>query len=314
MSSIEWKHKHLFDVVSLSLEDIDTIMKIARYFYKNNTSGHTSYTLLQGKNIILFFAENSTRTRLSFEMAAERLGATTHCMQESGSSMQKGETLADTMRTLMAMRPHACVMRSQYSGAVEYCSRFSTVPILNAGDGWHAHPTQALLDMYTLHEAWKGNFKDKVLTIVGDVKHSRVARSNIHLLQKCGVHIRVCSPATVSFIRGTFPNVEYYTDTTSAVRGADAIMALRLQSERQADGLIPKEYYGVYGITRDILRYAQPNVILLHPGPVNPNVDIAWDIIEYAEESRILKQVEAGVAIRMALLYLFCVPDAVLLQ
>ncbi|MDE7468809.1 MAG: aspartate carbamoyltransferase catalytic subunit [Desulfovibrionaceae bacterium] len=310
MTSIHWKHKHLFDVSSLSIGDIDTIITLAKYFFVNNRAGHKGYSLLQGKNIILFFSENSTRTRLSFEIAAQRLGATTHFLQSAGSSMEKGETLSDTMRTLMAMRPDACVIRSQYSGAAQYCSSFADVPIINAGDGWHAHPTQALLDLFILHQAWKGEYKGKTITIVGDVKHSRVARSNIHLLQKLGIHVRICAPRTLSFVQGTFHGVEVYTDILKSVEGVDAIMALRLQRERQAGGLIPKEYPSCYCITRDVLECANPHVLLLHPGPVNPNIDIASNILGNAVESRIEEQVEAGVAVRMALLYLFCVPHA----
>lgn len=312
MSSIHWKHTHLFDVSSLSIGDIDTIITLASYFFTNNKTKHKSYSFLHDKNIILFFSENSTRTRLSFEIAGQRLGATTHFMQYAGSSMEKGETLIDTMKTLMAMRPDAFVIRSPYSGATQYCARFSTVPVINAGDGWHAHPTQALLDLFILHQAWRGNYEGKTLTIVGDVKHSRVARSNIQLLQKLGVRVRVCSPLTLSFVKGTFHDVAYYTDIVQAVEGVDAIMALRLQKERQANGLIPKEYPSVYGITHKVLSYAHPDVVLLHPGPVNPNIDIMSDVLESAKGSTIEEQVEAGVAVRMALLYLFCIPHATL--
>lgn len=313
MSSIHWKHKHLFDVSSLSVGDIDTIITLASYFFTNNKTVHKGYSLLQDRNILLFFTENSTRTRLSFEIAAQRLGATTHFIQPIGSSMEKGETLADTMRTLMSMCPDAFIIRSQYSGATEYCSRFSTVPIINAGDGWHAHPTQALLDLFVLHKEWKGIYQGKTVTIIGDVKHSRVVRSNIHLLQKLGVSIRICSPRTLSFVQGAFQGVEMYTDIMRAVEGTDAIIALRLQRERQSKGLIPQEYPSVYAVTKEVLAYANPNVVLLHPGPVNPDIDISSDVLCSATESRIEEQVEAGVAIRMALLYLFCTPNATFL-
>lgn len=314
MSSIPWEHNNLFDTPCLSIEDINNIIRLAQYFFNNNKTKIKTYSFLNHKNIMLFFAENSTRTRISFEIAAQRLGATTHLMQQAGSSMQKGETLKDTMLTLMAMRPDAFVIRSQYSGVMEYLSQFSTVPILNAGDGWHAHPTQALLDVFTLYRAWGNRYSGRIVTIIGDVKHSRVARSNIHLLQKLGVRVRICSPATLSFIPKTFDGIEIYTDVKDAVKRADAIITLRLQLERQENGLIPKEYYSVYGVTKELLKYANPDVLVLHPGPVNPNVDISAELITDAQHSRIVEQVEAGAAVRMALLYLFCSEERIMLE
>lgn len=301
----EWEHSHLHDVTSLTKNDVEKVLSLTERYFTLNRDGKKEHSILKGKDVLLFFMENSTRTRNSFDIAAQRLGARTFSVQKLGSSMQKGETLRDTIYTLHAMRPDAIVMRSEYSGATEYVAQYVNVPVLNAGDGWHAHPTQALLDLFVLFRAWKGDFSNRVVAIVGDTKHSRVARSNIHLLQKFGVAVRVCSPPTLCLHKEAFPGVLFFDDVTKAVEGVDAIIALRLQFERQEAGLVPREYYTVYGIQPSIVQHAKNTVVVLHPGPINPALDIDASFGDGTGHSKILEQVESGVATRMALLTLF---------
>jgi aspartate carbamoyltransferase catalytic subunit len=307
---MQWAHSHLLTISDLSAEDIRTVFALADRFAEMAQRPVKKAPTLKGKSVILFFAEPSTRTKTSFDMAAKRLSADTFSLAQSGSSLQKGENLKDTALTLQAMHPDALVIRHTTSGAAQYLAQTLSCNVINAGDGWHAHPTQALLDGFTLHQVWS-SFSDKNLLILGDVAHSRVARSDVELFHKLGVNIRVCAPKTL-LPRGidNWP-VQVFTDPASACTGVDAIQCLRLQLERQSSGLLPslREYAQVYGLRRSLLQLAQPQVKVLHPGPMNRGVEIASCVAD-AGNSLILSQVSAGVAVRMALLYLFLTPSS----
>jgi aspartate carbamoyltransferase catalytic subunit len=260
---------------------------------------------LKGKSVVLFFAEPSTRTKTSFDIAAKRLSADTFSLAQSGSSLQKGENIKDTALTLQAMHPDALVIRHTVSGAAQYLSRILSCNVINAGDGWHAHPTQALLDGFCLHQVWS-SFAQRTLLLLGDIAHSRVARSDVELFHKLGVQLRVCAPRTL-LPRGidNWP-VQVFTDPVQACSGVDAIQCLRLQLERQDSGLLPsiREYAQVYALRPALLQLTQPEVKILHPGPMNRGVEIESSLAD-SSKSLVLSQVSAGVAVRMALLYLF---------
>ncbi len=250
----------------------------------------------------LFF-EASTRTRTSFEIAARRLGAEVLSITSSGSSVSKGESLVDTLNTLGAMRPDAIVMRHAASGAAHFLSRYLPVPIVNAGDGTHEHPTQALLDALTILDR-RGTLEGLRVAIIGDIAHSRVARSNIFLLSKFGAHIVLCGPATLlpPQIGQIAPGIELTTDMEQAIRGADVIMMLRVQLERQNEAAFPAaEYFSFYGLRLEHIEAAKPNVIVMHPGPINRGREIASEVAD-SQRSAILNQVENGIAVRMAVL------------
>jgi aspartate carbamoyltransferase catalytic subunit len=302
---MHWAHSHLLTISDLTADDIHTVFELADRFAEMADRPVKKAPTLKGKSVLLFFAEPSTRTKTSFDMAAKRLSADTFSLAQTGSSLQKGENLKDTALTLQAMYPDVLVIRHSLSGAAHYLSQILTCKIINAGDGWHAHPTQALLDGFTLHQIWSG-FAGKTLLLLGDIAHSRVARSDVELFHKLGVHIRVCAPRTL-LPRGidNWP-VQVFTDPVPACAGVDAIQCLRLQLERQAAGLLPsvREYAQFYGLRSSHLDLAQPGVKVLHPGPVNRGIEIQSSLAD-AANSLILSQVSAGVAVRMALLYLF---------
>ncbi len=298
-----WKYKDLLDTKELSKDEILYLLDKAENFYALNRSEIKKDDILKGKTVVLFFAENSTRTKTSFDMAGKRLSADTFALGSSGSSMSKGENMRDTGLTLQAMQPDCIVVRDSSSGTAEFLSKNLTCSVVNAGDGWHAHPTQALLDAFTLKRAWNGEFEGKTLLILGDIQHSRVARSNRHLLQKMGVKVRVCAPSTV-LPRGIDTwGVDIYHDLEEAVKNVDAVMCLRMQFERQQAGLIPSihDYTQRFCLTEKHLEKANPNAVILHPGPMNRGIEISPDVAD-SVNSRILDQVEAGVAIRMAVL------------
>jgi aspartate carbamoyltransferase catalytic subunit len=307
---MHWAHSHLLTISDLSVEDIHTVFAFAERFAEMAQRPVKKAPTLKGKSVILFFAEPSTRTKTSFDIAAKRLSADTFSLAQSGSSLQKGENLKDTALTLQAMHPDALVIRHTSSGAAQYLAQNISCNVINAGDGWHAHPTQALLDGFTLHQVWP-SFSGKTLLILGDIAHSRVARSDVELFYKLGVNIRVCAPRTL-LPRGidNWP-VQVYTDPDLACTGVDAIQCLRLQLERQSSGLLPslREYARVYGLRPSLLQAARPEVKVLHPGPMNRGVEIASGLAD-AGNSLILSQVSAGVAVRMALLYLFLTPTS----
>ena len=263
---------------------------------------------LRGKTVILFFAEASTRTRVSFELAAKTLSADVVNITASGSSVEKGETLYDTVRTLEALGGDVVVMRHASSGAPYFVAERTGAAVINAGDGWHAHPTQGLLDAYTLRAAL-GDLAGKRVVIVGDVLHSRVARSDINTLVPLGAEITLSGPPTLmpfAWRRGELPRgVTYEPDLDRALDGADAAIALRLQKERQESGLLPsvREYARVWGLTEGRVRRMKPSAPVMHPGPMNEGVEIDA-AVAHGARSLVEKQVTNGVAVRMALLYL----------
>lgn len=253
--------------------------------------------------VVLLFLEPSTRTRTSFEIAARRLGAEAVTISGSGSSLTKGESLVDTLNTLAAMRPDAIVMRHKASGAPHFLARYLNIPIINAGDGTHEHPTQALLDARTILDR-TATLEGLRVAIIGDIAHSRVARSNIHLLAKFGVDIVLCGPAPLvpPELARIAPGVTIEHDMNRAIKGADVIMMLRVQLERQHEPDFPRgEYFSFYGLTQEHIELAKPGVFVMHPGPINRGREISSEVAD-SQRSVILNQVENGVAVRMAVL------------
>lgn len=302
---MDWRHKDLLDVSQLDQQEVEHIFATAAHFAEINQRSIKKVPVLKGKSVILFFAEASTRTKTSFDIAGKRLSADTFSLAKTGSSLQKGESLKDTALTLYAMHPDAIVLRHWQSGAAAFLASRLDCSIINAGDGWHAHPTQALLDGFTLSQVWN-SFEGKTVCILGDIAHSRVARSNVQLFTMLGARVRLCAPRTLLPAGYRSWPVEIYTDLTKACAGADAIICLRLQLERQQAGLLPdlREYAALYGLQARHLRVAAPDVQIMHPGPVNRGLEISSDLAD-AGASLILDQVSAGVAVRMALLHLF---------
>lgn len=300
-----WRHKDLLDIAQLSKQDIYHLLDLATNFQEINERPIKKVPTLKGKSVILFFAEPSTRTKTSFDMAGKRLSADTFSLAKSGSSLSKGESLKDTALTLQAMNPDIIVLRHPSSGAARFLAKHLSCSVVNAGDGWHAHPTQALLDCYSLRQVWNESFKGRTLLILGDVAHSRVARSNIHLLTLLGVKVRICAPRTLLPAGVESWPVEIYSNLKSAIKDVDAIMCLRLQLERQQAGLLPdlSEYSKYYCLTPELMKYAKINAKILHPGPMNRGLEIS-SVLADAKDSLILNQVSAGVATRMAILYL----------
>jgi aspartate carbamoyltransferase catalytic subunit len=295
--------KGLLDIESISRQDIEAILTRSKTFQPAPGQPFKRTTILQGRSIVNLFFEASTRTRTSFEIAARRMGAEILSITSSGSSVSKGESLVDTLNTLGAMRPDAIVMRHSASGAPHFLSRYLPIPIVNAGDGTHEHPTQALLDALTILDR-RGTLEDLRVAIIGDIAHSRVARSNIFLLSKFGAQIVLCGPATLlpRQIGQIAPGIELTTDMEQAIRGADVIMMLRVQLERQNEAAFPAaEYFSFYGLRLEHIEAAKPNVIVMHPGPINRGREIASEVAD-SQRSAILNQVENGIAVRMAVL------------
>jgi aspartate carbamoyltransferase catalytic subunit len=293
----------LLDIESISREDVELILTRSKTFQPAAGQPFKRTTILQGKSIVNLFFEASTRTRTSFEIAARRMGAEVLSITSSGSSVSKGESLVDTLNTLGAMRPDAIVMRHAASGAPHFLSRYLPIPIVNAGDGTHEHPTQALLDALTILDR-RGTLESLRVAIIGDIAHSRVARSNIFLLSKFGAQIVLCGPATLlpPQIGQIAPGIEMTTDMEQAIRGADVIMMLRVQLERQHEAAFPAaEYFSFYGLRLEHVEAAKPNVIVMHPGPINRGREIASEVAD-SQRSAILNQVENGIAVRMAVL------------
>jgi aspartate carbamoyltransferase catalytic subunit len=293
----------LLDIESISRQDVESILSRSKTFQPPAGQPFKRTTILQGRSIVNLFFEASTRTRTSFEIAARRLGAEVLSITSSGSSVSKGESLVDTLNTLGAMRPDAIVMRHAASGAPHFLSRYLPVPIVNAGDGTHEHPTQALLDALTILDR-RGTLEGLRVAIIGDIAHSRVARSNIFLLSKFGAQIVLCGPATLlpQEIGQIAPGIELTTDMEHAIRGADVIMMLRVQLERQNESAFPAaEYFSFYGLRLEHVEAAKPNVIVMHPGPINRGREISSEVAD-SQRSAILNQVENGIAVRMAVL------------
>ena len=304
MSTLTWRHKDLLDTKDLSPDEILHLLDTAAQFEEINTRPVKKVPTLRGKGIILFFAEASTRTKTSFDVAGKRLSADTFSLAKSGSSLSKGESLKDTALTLEAMAPDIIVIRHSSSGAAAFLAERLHCSVVNAGDGWHAHPTQALLDAYTLRRHWQGEMQGKTVAIIGDITHSRVVRSNIHLLTQLGVKVRLFGPRTL-LPKGVHSWPATVADSLeAAVKDVDAVMCLRLQLERQQAGLLPdlSEYASRFCLEQKHLDLAVPGAAVLHPGPINRGLEISSPLAD-APESRILDQVAAGVAVRMAVLF-----------
>lgn len=305
---IKWPHKDLLDVDDLDVDEINYLLDTAERFQEVNSRPVKKVPTLRGKSIVMFFAENSTRTKTSFDIAGKRLSADTFSLSKSGSSLQKGESLKDTALTLQAMNPDIIVIRHSSSGAARFLGERLSCSVVNGGDGWHAHPSQALLDAFTLRRYWResgcGEMRGKSVVIVGDILHSRVARSNIKLLTALGVKVRLFAPRTLIPADMKHWPAELYDSPQKAVEGADAVMCLRLQLERQSAGLLPdlSEYAARFCINSRLLALAAPHAAVLHPGPINRGLEISSELAD-APQSRILDQVNAGVAVRMAILF-----------
>ena len=298
------KHKNLTTVADLSAEDITLFLEAADSFKEVSGREIKKVPALRGKTVVNLFFEPSTRTRTSFELAAKRLSADVINFSPSASSVVKGETLLDTARNIEAMQADIIVLRHPAAGAAETLARGVKSSVINAGDGWHEHPTQALLDLFTLREK-KLEFKGLRVAIVGDVAHSRVARSNIYALTKLGADVRAVGPPTMIPAYLERLGVRVYYDLDEALRGVDVIMMLRLQLERQGLAVFPtiREYSQLYGLTAERLKLAEPGALVMHPGPINRGVEIAPDVAD-SFSSVILDQVANGVAVRMGVLYL----------
>ena len=299
-----FEHKDLLGMEQLSVEDIELILDTAESLKEISTRDIKKVPTLRGKSVINFFYEPSTRTRTSFEMAAKRLSADTVSLSASGSSMVKGETLVDTARNLQAMNPDLIVLRHSSSGAPHLLARELKAGIINAGDGINEHPTQALLDLYTIREK-KGKIKGLKVAIIGDISHSRVARSNIIGLTRMGAEVTVSGPPTMIPVDIETLGVRVVHDPVEAVKKKDVIMLLRMQLERQSKALFPglREYASFFGLSMDVMKGAKDDVIVMHPGPMNRGVEIASEVAD-GPYSVILDQVTNGVAVRMAILYL----------
>ncbi|MDQ3033250.1 MAG: aspartate carbamoyltransferase catalytic subunit [Myxococcota bacterium] len=299
-----YRHRHLLGIEGLETQDVEQILDAAEVFYEVSRRPVRKVPTLRGKSVINLFFEASTRTRTSFELAGKRLSADVVNISASTSSVTKGETLLDTIQTLQAMHPDVVVIRHSASGAAQYAAERVACSIVNAGDGTHEHPTQALLDAFTIRRA-KGTLAGLTVTICGDVAHSRVARSNAILLRLFGSEVRVVGPRTLMPSEAETLGVKVFDRLEPALEGADVVMVLRIQRERLEGALLPsmREYSRTFGIGPRTLAFAKDDAIVMHPGPMNRGVEIDPAIAD-GPRSVILEQVEAGLAVRMAVLYL----------
>jgi len=304
-----WKHHHVLDVDDFSVAEIELVMQTTDAMEEVLSRPIKKVPTLRGKTVVTLFYEASTRTRGSFEVAAKNLSADVVNMTAQASSISKGESLIDTLNTIEATGADMIVMRHPLSGA-HYCAApHVKANIINAGDGWHAHPTQALLDLYTIIKH-KGKADGLKVVIVGDIKHSRVAHSNIWCLSKMGAKVTLCGPPTLlpaglESAGAYFPQVEVETNIERALKDADVVMELRLQKERMQSGLLPglREFIGGYQLNAERLALAKPDAIVMHPGPVNEDIELAAEVLHGAR-SVVKEQVANGVAVRMAILYM----------
>jgi aspartate carbamoyltransferase catalytic subunit len=303
------QHRHLLGIAELSPHDIHLILDLADKYVEMNREAERKGSRLKGRTVVNLFFESSTRTRASFELAAIRLGADCINMNPDVSSTKKGETLIDTAMTLNAMHIDVLVVRHGDSGAVKLLSSKVNCSVINAGDGQHEHPTQALLDALAMRRR-RGPLAGMVVAICGDLLHSRVARSNIFLLNKLGARVRVVAPLTLLPKDVDRLGVEVHTRMESGVKDADIIMMLRVQNERMEGSFVPsaREYYHFYGLDKRKLALAKPDALIMHPGPMNRGVEIDSEVADDINRSIILNQVEFGVAVRMACLDLLSRP------
>ncbi len=313
-TTIPWRHRHLLDVDVLTAADLELVMRTTDAMREVLDRPIAKVPALRGRNVTILFYEASTRTRVSFEVAAKNLSADVVNIAAGTSSVTKGESLADTIRTIEALGAEMLVLRHSVSGAPYLAAEIFGGSVLNGGDGWHAHPTQALLDLYTMRRRLPGgSVMGRKVVILGDVLHSRVARSNIWTLTAAGADVWLCGPSTLLHgfeawaRRGAADGRRFHVTSSvdDALRDADVVMALRIQRERMASGLLPslREYAARFGLTRERLDRARPGALVMHPGPMNEGVEIAADVAVSAQ-SLITEQVTNGVAVRMALLYL----------
>ena len=309
LGGVPWRHRHLLDVDDLSWDEIELVLRTADAMREVLARPIPKVPALRGRSVTILFYEASTRTRVSFEVAAKNLSADVVNIAAASSSVAKGESLVDTVRTIEALGADMLVMRHSVSGAPYLAASVFGGSVLNGGDGWHAHPTQALLDLYTMRQRLPGgSVAGRKVAILGDVLHSRVARSNILALTAAGADVWVCGPPTLLTGFAAWGSSRAFHVTASvpdALRDADVVMALRIQRERMTGGLLPslREYAARYGLTRERLALAAPGALVMHPGPMNEGVEIAPDVAASAN-SVITDQVTNGVAVRMALLYL----------
>ncbi len=303
VSQVRWTKKDLLSLEELSKEEIELILQTAESFKEVSTRDVKKVPALRGKTIVNLFFESSTRTRTSFELAAKRLSADILNFSSVGSSTSKGESLRDTAKNIEAMHVDTIVMRHQCSGSSEYLAHSVKAGVINAGDGVHEHPTQGLLDIFTIRER-KKTLQGIKVCLVGDILHSRVARSNIWGLNKLGAKIRVCGPPTLIPKKIEDLGVEVFYDLEEAVKDQDVLNILRIQLERQKGAFFPsiREYAAEYGITKERIKGAKPDVIIMHPGPINRGVELSSEVAD-GNQSVILDQVTNGVAVRMSVLF-----------
>jgi aspartate carbamoyltransferase catalytic subunit len=296
-------HRHLLGIEGLSPGEITYLLDRAELYVEQSRQRGEKLSLLRGRTVINLFFENSTRTRTSFELAGKRLGGDVINMQAQASSIKKGETLIDTAMTLNAMHPEVLIVRHPESGAVKLLSEKVSCAVINAGDGSHEHPTQALLDALVMRRR-KGRIQGLTVAICGDILHSRVARSNIALLNTMGAHVRVVAPRTLLPAAIERLGVEVHTDMKKGLADADIVMMLRLQTERMHGSYVPsiREYFHFFGLDYAKLAAAKDDALIMHPGPMNRGVEIDTEVADDIDRSVIQEQVEMGVAVRMACL------------
>lgn len=301
---MSWNRKHLLDIQSLSPEEITTVLDTAQAFKAVGERAIKKVPALRGKTVINLFIEPSTRTRISFELAAQRLTADIVNFTAEASSLKKGETLKDTARNLEALNADIIIIRHSATGAPHFLARFLKASVINAGDGAHEHPTQALLDTFTIREK-KGRIAGLKVTILGDILYSRVARSNIWALSKLGAHVTLCGPSTLVPRDFEEMGCKVTHKVEEAIEDADIINLLRIQHERQRKTMFPGigEYASLFGLNKSRLAHTKPDVLIMHPGPINRGVEIDSEIAD-CERSVILEQVTNGLAVRMAALFL----------
>lgn len=300
-----FEKRHCLSIADFHRLDIESLLSLGEHYLDLSVQKTPAPSVLAGKTLINLFFENSTRTEKSFELAGRRLGADVINMAVAHSSVKKGETLLDTAATLNAMNPDLLVVRHNASGAPALLSQKVSCSVINAGDGMHEHPTQALLDALTLRRAFGGSIDGLRTAICGDIAHSRVARSNVQLLNMLGCEVRLVGPPTLIPADADRWGADVFHDMKTGLKGCDVVMMLRLQLERMGGTLVPskREYFHFYGLDRTKLTYAKPDAKVMHPGPMNRGVEISSDVADDPDISLITKQVETGVAMRMGILH-----------